>query len=93
MSLTELLLSDEFKEANPNFEEYYKGFREGFENGYSQAKEDYKPVEGYWVPVTVCQVYQCTACNAGMMTNRIDLHKYCPTCGAKMLGVKHDRKG
>ena len=43
---------------------------------------------GYWLPVTVCQVYKCSLCNNGIMTRNISVYKYCPECGAKMHGVK-----
>lgn len=39
---------------------------------------------GCWIPVTVCSVYECSVCHAGIMTGQIEGYKFCQNCGASM---------
>ena len=57
-------------------------YQDGYEQGYEQARIDYKKPQGFWKSETnICYTkYICSECGE----ETLDSSNFCPNCGAKM---------
>ena len=77
----------------PISEEYYKAYKEGYEDGYKEAKEVFEPKHGRWEIVYYDNIPTLAACNRCDQVLKITrafekMPKYCPNCGAIMDEVE-----
>ena len=48
---------------------------------------DVEPVRrGKWVQISPARIYECSVCGGNVMTEDIDVYRWCHQCGARMDG-------
>ena len=68
-------------------------YEDGYDNGYDQAKFDYKPQQGHWIYESYItsdgdeeEIEYCSECKSSKPFGYND--NYCPCCDANMRGEK-----
>lgn len=78
--------------CNSMTEDYYNGFKDGFESGYRTAREVFEPKRGRWINKFVCSNNHicswCSECRKLFynIPTEDGEYNYCPNCGMKMSG-------
>ena len=84
------------KSCTYGFYRYLNGYPSTWERTKEKSEEDVENTKtGRWInSADECEKYVCSECGCGAwyydVTNCVTKSRYCPSCGAKMGGVRND---
>lgn len=64
------------------FEHYFEDDKANITNG--ELKRLTNPETTRWKKISPANIYECEQCGINLMTNDIEVYKYCHNCGRKV---------